>query len=76
MVFNNFIITLGDYLWPYQSIKHLSQSEIKDGPIRRLMLSTYLNAPSVEKLLFRIMPAKPADIIRDAKLLKAKRNKF
>jgi len=66
---------LGDYSWPYQSIKHLSQNGIKDVPIRRLMLSIYLSAHSVEELLFRIMPAKPADIIRGAKLLKAKRNK-
>jgi len=67
---------LGDYLWPYQNIKHLSQNGIKDVPIRRLKLSTYLNAPSAEKLFFRIMPVRLADIIKGAKLLKTKRNKF
>jgi hypothetical protein len=30
----------------------------------------------VEKLFFHIMPAKLADIIRAAKLLKTKRNRF
>jgi hypothetical protein len=76
MVFNNFIIVLGDYSWLYQSIKHLSQNGINAGPIRRLKLSIYLNVPSVEKPFFHIMPAKLADIIRDAKLLKTKRNRF